>query len=252
MRHFLLAAAAALSVSAAAPAQQAAPDASADRLKADVEFLADDLLEGRAPGERGYDIAAHYVATRFAALGLKPGNGDSWFQEVPFREARLEGPARLTIGGTAFAAGKDVVMGPSVSEELQVVEAPVVFAGFGLDAPERGFDDYASLDVKGKIVAVLSGFPKGTPSDVGAHLNAEKSKMAEARGAIGIVTIPTRELEKAVPFERILAYGEGPAMAWIEADGTPHQKAPGIRASAILGRKAAGALFAGAPKTLEA
>ena len=91
---------AALLLGAAAPAPL--PDAAAaDRVRADVEFLASDLLEGRDTGSRGYDVAAAYVASRFRAIGLKPGgtNG-SWYQQVPFRRSSHKAPpqASLAIG----------------------------------------------------------------------------------------------------------------------------------------------------------
>ena len=92
---------AALLMSSSASAQSF----SADRVHADVAFLADDLLEGRATGSRGYDIGAHYVASRFEALGLTPGGKNGWYQDVPFVSASAD-PSRvsaLTINGTRFA-----------------------------------------------------------------------------------------------------------------------------------------------------
>src|SRR3546814_15335418 len=107
MRLKVLAAVSALFLSAAAIAQQGTePPFTADAFRAHVAFLSDDLLEGRNAGERGYDLAARYVATRFAALGLSPAADGSWYQTVPFQESRLgDGPAELTIGGKAFVNG---------------------------------------------------------------------------------------------------------------------------------------------------
>ncbi|HSX55071.1 MAG TPA: peptidase M28, partial [Sphingomonas sp.] len=88
------------------------PAFSADQMRAHVEFLADDLLEGRDAGTRGYDIAALYVASRFDALGLKPGGSKGWYQPIEFARARFtkDSPATITIGGTAFPNGVDVMM----------------------------------------------------------------------------------------------------------------------------------------------
>jgi hypothetical protein len=244
----------ALSLPVASSAQQdTAPVFAPEAFRAHVEFLADDLLEGRDTGTRGYDIAAKYVATRFQALGLEPGANGSWYQQVPFAVANLTGvPPRVTIGGRVFAHGQDVLVGPTVMEASQNVEAPVVFVGYGLDSPAQGFDDYRGLDVRGKIVALLSGTPRGTPSEMGAHLNAEKGRMAQARGAIGMVTIPTRQETERRPWARRVELSRGPAMAWVGADGRPFSRAPEIRVGATLGPAAAEALFAGAARPLSA
>lgn len=254
MRLKLVAAFAAASLSTMALAERAAaPDFTADAFRAHVAFLADDLLEGRDAGTRGYDIAARYVATRFESLGLKPAGTEGWYQPVPFVEYRLaDAPARVTMGGRTFENGKDVYIGASSTAGKQVVEADVVFAGFGLDMPGQGFDDYAGLDVKGKIVAVISGVPEGTPSELGAHLNAQKAKMAEARGAIGLVTIRSRADTARRPWERLVQNVGSPSLTWVGTDGKPFAAAPGIRAGATLGTPAAEALFAGAPRSLTA
>jgi hypothetical protein len=216
-------------------------------------FLADDLLEGRNTGTRGYDIAAKYVATQFEALGLKPGAGGSWYQQVPFLQARLgNSPALVTIGGKAFRNGEDVLVRATSAEPNQVVDAPVVFAGYGLDLPAHGFNDYQGLDVKGKWVALLPGFPKGTPSEIGAHLNAEKARMAEKRGAIGIVTLLTpQEIERRSWARRVEMNNEA-ELSWMTPAGEPFRMAPGILGATTLNRPAAEALFAGSKRSLDA
>ena len=241
-------------LSTSAFAQPAQPQFSPERVKADVTFLADDLLEGREAGTRGFDIAAHYVASRFEALGLEPATKDGWYQQVPFVQTRLADKRPvLTIGGKRFEHGEQMLTGPSATETKQSFgDLPVVFVGFGIDKPGQGFDDYAGLDVRGKVVAYLSGFPKGTPSDIGAHLSSEKARMAEARGAVGIVTIPTDEsLDRRSWERRVEGYSDPKALTWVGPDGKPWDEAPGIRFSATLGREAAQALFAGAPKSLK-
>ena len=243
-----IAALAVLSLPVGAVAQQSAtPEFTAEAFRSHVAFLSDDLLQGRNTGTPGYDIAARYVATRFEGLGLKPGANGSWYQQVPFVEFKLgEAPARLTIGGRAFDNGREVLVGASPSEASTSLEAPVVFAGFGLDMPDRGFNDYKGLDVKGKVVAVLSGFPKGTPSEMGAHLNASKRQMAEKRGAIGIVTVRTRAEVERRPWARLAEHPNNPALTWVDPAGRPFNVAPAIRFGATLDTAAAEALFAGA------
>lgn len=249
---FLAATCAAIALCGTAFAQTATPEFTPERVRAHVTFLADDLLEGRDAGTRGYDIAAHYVASRFAALGLEPAADGSWYQQVRFQETRLaDAPARVTIDGRAFANREAVLMGASAREPEQSIEAPVVFAGYGLDMPGQGFDDYAGLDVRNKFVAVLSGYPKGTPSEIGAHLSSEKARFAEANGAIGMLTIPTRADIERRPWERRVAMAGGPSMTWLAPDGTPFTEAPGVRAGATLDAAAAKALFAGARTSLK-
>ena len=241
---------AALAVAGTSPA--AAQTFSPDRIKADVLFLADDLLEGRNAGERGYDLAARYVATEFLSLGLQPAVGGSWYQQVPFQESNLaKGSARLTIGGGVFPSGGDIILGPSQFEPKQSLTAPVVFAGYGLKSADHGIDDYAGLDVRGKVVAVLSGFPKGMASDVGAHLASDKARVAQEQGAIGVLNIMTPAALRVADWERRLGYANEPGMTWIGPDGKPYSAAPRIRASASLNTPAAQALFAGAPRTLQ-
>ena len=86
-------------------------------------------------------------------------------------------------------------------------EAPLVFAGYGLDLPAHGFDDYRGIDARGKVVVVIEGIPSGVPSDVAAHLSSEKRRMAGARGALGMITIRTRASNTRVPWERVLRFG---------------------------------------------
>src|SRR3954452_14417914 len=102
-KPFAFAASLSLVLAGAAPAQPAAgPTFSADRFKAHVAFLADDMLEGRDTGSRGYDIGAAYVASQFMALGLKPGGENGgWYKQVPLRSASLAGKPVMTLSGPA-------------------------------------------------------------------------------------------------------------------------------------------------------
>ena len=107
------------SLHAATPAS--ADPVSVQRVRADVEFLASDNLEGRDTGSRGYQIAADYVASQFRAIGLEPaGESGGWFQKVPFRRASFDTPPRmtLTVGGktVVLEQGKDAGIRPSVTE----------------------------------------------------------------------------------------------------------------------------------------
>ncbi|HEY0112548.1 MAG TPA: M28 family metallopeptidase [Allosphingosinicella sp.] len=254
MRLKIFAATTALLLASASTAQGPAenPEFSAEAFRSHVAFLADDLLEGRNAGERGYDIAASYVATRFEGLGLKQAVPNSWYQQVPFVQASLLHPPTLSIGKRVFTHGQEIIVRPSPAETRQAVEAPVVFAGYGLDLPKFGFNDYRGLDVRGKVVVVLGGFPKGTPSEMGAHLNAEKARMAQERGAIGVITILTREDVARRPWASRIEGSREPVIAWLDPKAQPFLQAPKIRLAATVDTPAAEALFEGSRKSLVA
>ena len=245
----------ALAALLATSALAAEPRFSADAFKAHVAFLSDDLLEGRGTGSRGHEIAARYVASEFMGLGLTPaGENGGWYQQVPFQERRLVKGA-VTISGPAgtkrWENATEVLVAPSALDAVQDASAPAVFVGYGIDAPKQGFDDYRGLDVKGKIVVVLSGFPKGTDSEIGAHFNKQKSRMAEDHGAVGVVEIATPQSEAVRPWASSIRNTGTPRLSWTEADGKPHVEAPGIRIAATLNKPAADLLFAGAPVSLD-
>ncbi|MCX7285958.1 MAG: M28 family metallopeptidase [Novosphingobium sp.] len=243
--------------STAAPALGQEPVFNPEAVRAHVTFLADDLLEGRDTGSRGYDIAANYVASQFIAMGLKPAAADgSFFQKLTVREARLEGTPRLTLtfGGkdTVLSDTAQVLVRPSLTDSGVAVEAPLVFAGFGFDRPDLGFDDYKGLNVKGKIVVVLTGFPKGTPSELGAHLNSDKAVMAMKRGAVAVIAVPTIEDTARRPWARRVEISDGPAKGWVGSDGKAFSRTGAIKGSATLNPDAAAPLFAAAGKPLAA
>jgi hypothetical protein len=260
MRFKPLAFAASLSLvlAAAAPAQPpAGPTFSADRFKAHVAFLADDRLEGRDTGSRGHEIAAAYVASQFMALGLKPGGEDGgWFQYVPLRSATLAGTPTIAVsgpGGTLeMENGKGAIVGASLSEEKQDVSAPVVFAGYGVDAPKLGMDDYKGLDVRGKIVAVFAGIPAGLPSEIAAHMGDEKGAMAARRGAVGMITLYTASYAKARPFAAMAGRAGRASLGWVGKNGKAHEEAPGLRFTMTIDDATAAALFAGAKRNFAA
>ncbi|GAA3999708.1 M20/M25/M40 family metallo-hydrolase [Sphingomonas humi] len=222
-----------------------APQAQADRVRATVEFLADDLLEGRATGKRGHEVAAVYVASRFRALGLQPaGDNGTWFQRVPFRRATSDGTQSfsLTRGGKAetLVAGEDIAVRPSLTEKERDLSAGLVFVGQGIRDPKLKIDDYAGLDVRGKIVVVTGGVPAGLPSDIASHLSSRKVTMAAAAGAIGVL-----EIAGGRPMPR-------PVTDWIDARGNAGSTPAAIRVRGSISRTGAEKLFAGAPQNLTA
>ena len=241
-----------LALSAPALAQDAT--FSPDAIRSDIIFLSDDLLEGRDAGTRGYDIAARFVAARFTALGLGQAVKDSWYQPVTLALAELDKatPAALTIGGQRFANGGDVAISGFGREAKQSIAAQAVFVGYGLQSDREKIDDYAGLDLRGKYAVVLSGAPVGMPSEVGAHLAAEKGLAAQKAGAIGLITIPSPSLLARMPWEKLRDRSNDPVVSWLDAQGQPYVRTPGIRGSASVNGPAADALLAGSGRTLAA
>lgn len=240
---------AALAFATPASPQTPAADFSPDAFRAHVTFLADDLLEGREAGTRGYDLAARYVGTQFEALGLEPAAEGRWLQPIEFVRFAHSAPPRLTVGGRTFVHGREMLVRPSPEPAPLDLEAPIVFAGYGLDLPQQGHDDYASLDVTGRIVVVLNGTPTGTPSDVAAHLNAEKAAMAARRGAAGLIVVRTQDDAESVPWSRYRERADRPGTTWIGRDGQPFVP-HALRFSMTMDGAAAAPLFAEAPRSL--
>jgi len=229
----------------------------ADGLRAHMAFLADDLLEGRATGTRGYQLAANYVRAQFEEMGLKPvGVNGTYFQNVPFRKIELvQDKSSLTLkhGGTTriLTLDKDYVMGGDPLAGDTRAEGEVVFVGFGVSAPEFGYDDYARIDVRGKIVAALYGAPSKLPSAPGAHFSSseQKLRMAAEHGAVGLLTIWAGKAEQRTPFSEYVRFSKGPALRWLDDKGVPNDVQPKIKAYARINSTAAAALFEGAPKS---
>lgn len=183
----------------------------ADSLLADVAHLAAPRLDGRLSGSAGYLEAAGWAADRFAALGLEPGGdpagqgGDArgWLQWFEAEYNEILGTPRLAVTGpdgtpVALRAGPDfTARGFSGSAE---VEAEVVFTGYGLSQPERGYDDYAGIDVRGKIVLCFKPNPAWSPDSTGWDVHSQtarqKSLAARAHGAVGLLWFDTGTAER--------------------------------------------------------
>ena len=129
-----------------------------------TEVLSSDEFEGRAPATPGEEKTVAYLQGEFADIGLQPGNGDSWYQNVPVTSVTTSPEAVLSVRGGDFqrALAYDTDMMVSTQqqvEQVSVSDAPLVFVGYGIRAPERDWDDYAAVDVEGKTVVVLINDP---------------------------------------------------------------------------------------------
>jgi hypothetical protein len=233
------------------------PPASPDAIRAHVEFLADDLLEGRATGSRGFQIAARYVAAQMAALGLRPSGADGgWLQPVPLIEStRVVPAARATVerGGERIelVPAVDFIPGFSFFGTEASVSAPLAFAGFGVSAPELDYDDFAGVDVTGKVAVVLSGAPAHFPNSQRAHYSREKVRQLAARGAVGIVSLNTPEDERRWPWDRAVRLSWVPSMRLVDSAGQPVEAYPELKASISLNLASAAKVLEGGPRTLE-
>jgi Zn-dependent M28 family amino/carboxypeptidase len=179
----------------------------ASRISEHVRFLANDLLEGRGPGTRGGEIAANYIASQFALYGLKPaGDNGSYLQKVEFVGVKTL-PATFAslqpVQGSAMELklAEDYVVGNQSQTDSVDIEAPIVFVGYGIEAPEYRWNDFKGVDVKGKVVLVIVNEP---PSTDAHFFNAEaltyygrwtyKFEEAARKGAIGALIIHRTDL----------------------------------------------------------
>ena len=231
-----------------------------NRLRAHIEFLADDLMLGRQPGSDGYNIAANYVASQYRQMGLVPvGGGETYFQQVPLRRAFLEsGSAEIVFSRgdkkTPLVFVEDFYMGPSLVRTSSELEAGMVFVGYGIDAPELAHNDYAGIDVTGKVVVSFSGQPHDFPSEEGAHFasTTEKLKAAVRHGAVGALMIHTPRAGKRFAWERVRSLVGSPSMGWINENDQVHGQFEQIQASGMLRHTASEILFESAPVDLKA
>lgn len=242
-----------------APTRSALPAGVPGQVEAHVRFLADDLLEGREAGTRGYDIAALYVASQFAQIGLEPGgDAGSWMQKVPLLKAerRREGELRVDGGDKAieFAFQDEFLPGINFDQPAWSVEAPLVLVGQAVVAPEFEHDDLAGIDLGGKIALVLSGAPARFGNDQRAFYSAgrEKLRLLAERGAVGVIYLGDPERESKSPWARGAANWARPSMRLRDAEGRPRDTFPQLRGTASLSVEGARRLFAAAGVDAEA
>ncbi len=210
---------------------------SPERIRAHVRFLAHDLLEGRGTGQRGGDIAAEYIATQFGLYGLKPaGENGTYMQKVPM-------VGITPASGTTFsvAPGNGAPIALKVLDEYVAydqtqqpqsdIDAPIVFVGYGIHAPEYNWDDYKDTDLKGKVLLMLVNEP--TSSDDPKFFNGKaltyygrwtyKYEEAARRGAVGAILIHQTEMA-SYPWEVVRNSNSG-EKSYLKVDGTPKLKA---------------------------
>ncbi len=228
------------------------------RIAQHMTVLADDAMEGRGPGSAGYESALRYVETAARSYGLTPaGEGGTFRQRVPLRNSVVvEQGSSLSMRGPSGKAtlvyGTDYLLSADpLREQVGIDDAPVVFVGYGVSAPALGYDDYAAgVDVKGRVVAYLSGAPAKLPSNERAYYSsgAVKEAAAIARGAVGTITFTSPD-DPRFRWDVSVATSKQGGYAWVDAQGKPNRGDEALRGAASLNHSGVKALFAGAPKT---
>lgn len=241
---------------AAKPSSPWASNPAALRIETDVRALADDAMQGRETGTPGYDKAADYVAKRFADIGLQPaGDANTFFQRVPLLKAtRLAEGARFEVhrnGRTIALRFRDQYLPrPDFDAPQTQVEAPAIFIGQGVHAPGLGHDDFAGVDLHGKIAVLFNGAPTRFGNDQRAFHSAlsEKLRVIAERGAVGAVVINTPENEAHSPWSHDADSWDRPSMRLRDESGKAIGVFPQLRAVVNVSAAAADFVFADQPR----
>jgi Zn-dependent M28 family amino/carboxypeptidase len=182
-----------------------------------VKVLADDNMEGRDTGSAGLRKAEAYVVDQLKQSGVQPAGKDGYYQPVKFQSRQIiekDSSAALIRDGKVepLVLGDEVIFYTRIDLAPEV-EAPLVFVGYGLTVPEKNYDDLAGLDLKGKVVVILSGSPAEIPGPLASHYQtaAERWKALHNAGAIGIISIPN-PASMDVPWSRIALNRAHPSM----------------------------------------
>jgi Peptidase family M28/PA domain len=229
-----------------------------EAIRADMRFLSDDALEGRGTGTRGYEIAARYMASQFESLGLQPaGDNGSYFQSVPLRSAKpdeVKTTLVLTRSGKSetLTFRKDYISRGDFVRPDSSVEAPVVFVGDGVTAPDQKYDDYQGIDAKGKIVAFAFEAPN-FESSLKAHYSSGEVKLrnAVAHGAVGVIVVDDPVLERLYSFKEQVRDLSFPELRWLDKQQLPNDYFPELKGNAFLSLEATKKFFEGSPHSAE-
>ena len=228
--------------------------AAGERWWAHIEYLASVAMQGRGTETDAYQKAADYVAAQFKKEGLAPAGTDGYFQKVDFDVRELErgkSSVALVRGGKAepLDLAEDVRVG--VGGDPADVDAPAVFVGYGFAVPELKYNDFAGLNLRGKVAVFLTGGPKGMPHALEAHSQSaeERWKALKAAGAIGVVAIPNpRTME--IPWTRPGEQKPVPRPTFLLADPALREQ-PGMRLSLYANPAHAERFFAGSGHSFE-
>jgi Zn-dependent M28 family amino/carboxypeptidase len=182
-----------------------------------IKVLADDKLEGRDTGSRGERAAQAYAVEQLKNAGAEPAGVDGFYQPVRFVSRQIvEKDCSLALIRSgkreALTLGEDAIIGTRFMPAPEI-EAPLVFAGYGLKVPEKNYDDFAGIDVRGKIIVIFSGSPSEIPGALASHYQTalERWKVLRAAGAVGIVSLLNPD-SMDIPWSRISLNRAHPSM----------------------------------------
>lgn len=216
-----------------------------------VKFLADDKLEGRDTGSRGERVAERYAAEQLRKAGAEPAGVHLFYQPVKFVSRQIvEEDSSLTLVRDGkrepLMLGEDAYISTRVMPAPEV-SAPLVFAGYGLKVPEANYDDFAGLDLRGKIAVILNGSPAEIPGALAAHYQtmAERWKALHAAGAVGVVALPN-PASMDIPWSRIALNRTHPSM---DLDYPEFNETEGAKLYAVMNPASAEKMFAGSGHT---
>ncbi len=206
------------SAATAAPARRAAATLTAAERKAAARVKLQTIrtmttrlsapdFEGRGTGQPGADKAAQYLADTFAKLGLKPGgeNG-TYLQPIKFRSAQIMSSTSVKVGDDSFAQGTDYVILPPYNYDEADATGNVVFAGYGVVSPELKRDDFAGIDLKGKVVIILAGQPDGVDANVWKRATSPQVRAMNIFGKGATALIVANSGTDAQPFSTVANY----------------------------------------------
>ena len=209
-----------LLTSAIAMAQEDNLSPAAKQWWADVSFIASDANEGRQTGSAGYMRAADYVIGRMKAEGLAPAGDNGFLQQVTFEQQVVDQDAsRASLvnadGSEApLKVGDALLISPGGEARPPSVDAPLVFVGYGLGLPKQGYDDFAGLDLKGKIAVVISGGPDNISAPIKSDARANRAAELAKRGAVGIISLTTpHQVEILWSRQRLISHSPGMYLA---------------------------------------
>jgi Zn-dependent M28 family amino/carboxypeptidase len=222
-----------------------------------IKFLADDKLEGRDTGSRGEREAQAYAVEQLKRAGAEPAGVNGFYQPVKFVSRQIvEKDCSLVLirdvegkpKREALTLGDDAIISTRVMPAPEV-EAPLVFVGYGLKVPEKNYDDFAGVDIRGKIIVILAGSPSEIPGALASHYQtaAERWKVLRAAGAVGIVSL-INPASMDIPWSRMALNRAHPNM---DLDYPEFNETEGAKLAVTVNPASAEKFFAGSGHTFE-
>src|ERR1700689_3000325 len=212
-----------------------------------IKVLADDKLEGRDTGSRGEREAQKYAVEQLRNAGAEPAGVNGFYQPVTFVSRQIvEKDCGLTLIGDGkrepLRLGEDAIISTRVLPAPEV-EAPFIFVGYGLKVPEKNYDDFAGIDVRGKIIVIFTGSPSEIPGALASHYQtaAERWKVLRAAGAVGIVSLVNPN-SMDIPWSRMALNRAHPSM---DLDYPEFNETAGAKLAVTVNPPSAEKFFAG-------